>query len=242
MNQYQKYLFERIKCIADKKEDEIFLSDKALTVKQSSDITITRYSVCLKSRCIDSVLSIKSGTENSWDANENPEFWEKDVAFDGTLDFDNRIDGIKIKFKHDLADDIIVPVEYVEADKEAYYKKIAQAKREELIEKAQIKASSGSELVNFYFQPCCDEYAKTEIDLYLATPIFEQHHGMLAYNPPMIGGKAEQLIGKYVIDDSGVMFKSISGLAKRTYGYKVRQFSKNGELLFETDFKFFRIK
>ncbi len=243
MNKYQKYLFESINCIADKKEDEITLSNETLIVKQSSDITITSYIVHLKSRCIDGIFSIKNETEIPWNADENPKYRLREGgAFIATLDFEDQIDSIKIKFKHDLADEIVIPVKYIEADKEAYYEKIAKANREELIKKAQIKASAGADLVNIYFQPCCDNYGKTEIELYLAKGIYEQHHGMIAYTPPMIGGKIEQLIGKYTIEDKEVMFKSISGLAKRVYGYRVRQFSTSGELLFETDYAFFAIK
>ncbi len=74
-----------------------------------------------------------------------------------------------------------------------------------------VSHSTGNDLVNIYFQPCCDEYERTEITLY----------------------KDNQMLTKYKVDD-GVFFKSISGLAYGNYEYIVKQFGKNDKLLLET--------
>ena len=41
--------------------------------------------------------------------------------------------------------------------------------------------------------------------------------------------------------EEGMMFKSINGLAKGSYGVKLSQYDDKGELLFESDFRYFAI-
>ena len=44
------------------------------------------------------------------------------------LDFENRIEKIKLTFADNIVDDYIFSVQYVEADKDLYYQKQAEAK------------------------------------------------------------------------------------------------------------------
>lgn len=136
----------------------------------------------------------------------------KVLAYEILINFNNRTEKIKLSFKNGLADDYILDLKYIEADKEKYLAKKAQQKKADLLKTANIKHSTGNDLVNIYFQPCCDEYERTEIILY----------------------KDSQMLAKYKVDD-GVFFKSINGLAYGTYEYIVKQFGKNNNLLLETD-------
>ena len=56
---------------------------------------------------------------------------------------------------------------YVEADKEKYYARKEEERKRRLLENAYVKAAVGANLVNVYFQPCCEEYGYTEIDFYV---------------------------------------------------------------------------
>ena len=85
-------------------------------------------------------------------------------------------------------------------------------KKDSLLKAAKISHSTGNDLVNIYFQPCCDEYERTEITLY----------------------KDGQMLAKYKVDDD-VFFKAITGLAYGTYEYVVKQFGANNKLLLETN-------
>ncbi len=253
MDKYQKCLMDTsrsyIAYINDKEKSVIkCFSDGKITIKQDNDITVGGYILYLANKSFECVFAIKDGKESMLktehdDVGSSPKSGDQS-RFYYSLSFDDKIEGVRIVFKNNLADALIIPIEFIEADKEAYYNKIEKAKREELIKKAQINASAGADLVNIYFQPCCDNYGKTEIELYLAKGRFSQPRGMCVtfFTPQLLGGEIEQLIGKYTIDDKEVMFKSISGLAKRVYGYRVRQFSTSSELLFETDYAFFSIK
>lgn len=187
--------------------EELTIGDK-IVLKQIEDITVKKYFLFLHNDTIEEIYIIKNKTQES----ALQKFGEGVTAFGIQLDFDNKIDSIIIKFKLNLADSLIVPIEYVEADKEKYYAKQAQQKKDELLKTASIKHSTGNDLVNIYFQPCCDEYERTEITLF----------------------KDNQMLAKYKVDD-GVFFKSISGLAYGNYEYIVKQFSNDNTVLIETD-------
>ena len=165
------------------------------------------------------------------------------------LDFEHRIEKIKLVFADNIVDDYIFSVQYIEADRELYYQKQAETRRNTYIEAAKIKHSTGAALANIYFQPCCADYGNTEIELWLATGKFESIPaskcvpigGPPSPAPRLLGGTAEQLIAKFVLEE-GVFFKSIDGLANGVYGYRVSQYTKEGKMLFESDFQFFSIR
>ena len=103
-------------------------------------------------------------------------------------------------------------MKYVEADKDIYYAKKEQERKDNLLETASIKVATGVDLVNVYFQPCCDNYARTEIVLY----------------------KDDIMLAKYKVDEE-TFFKSISGLAYGKYEFILKQFDDKGNIILETD-------
>ena len=143
-----------------------------------------------------------------------------------------------------MADDVTISIEYEEADKQAYYAKKEQERKAELLSIAAVKCSTGADLVNIYFQPCCEEYAYSSIELYLADghyspPPMVRPRGSV-FTPKLLSAKATQLIGRYRVDE-GMLFKSISGLAHGAYGFKLIQYDNNGSTLLETDYQYFQI-
>ena len=106
----------------------------------------------------------------------------------------------------------IITINYQEADKEKYYAKKEQERKDNLFKTANIKVSTGADLVNIYFQPCCDSYARTEITLY----------------------KDNMMLAKYKVDEE-TFFKSISGLAYGKYEFILKQFDDKGNIILETD-------
>ena len=188
------------------------------TITQDDDINLVEYSLIIRKE-IDFIENVYVWKNERWGNVTSTEI--ELTNFRGKvslpcyridIDFRNRIDKLRFTFKGGLADDYILNLKYVEADKEAYYAEQAKTARENLIKAAAIKHSTGNDLVNIYFQPCCEEYERTEITLF----------------------KDNQMLAKYKVDD-GTFFKSISGLAYGTYEYIVKQFGKNDKLLLETD-------
>ncbi len=195
MNKYQKYLID--KCVvsyslAETNKEQKCLCDEKIIITQAEDITKTKYTLRIVSGCAEKIYAIKGGIKLELHYEESPQSKIKRplAIFSCPIDFDDRIDSIEIQFKYDVADSLMIPIVFEEADKEAYYAQKAKENRDTLIKAAQIKHSTGNDLVNIYFQPCCDTYAKTTITLYTK----------------------DQLMAKYKVDEE-MFFKSITGLA-----------------------------
>ncbi len=177
--------------------------DGVFIIKQNEDITITKYDLCIKNDAIENIFAIKNDSAFPFEVNSDKFIYQ--------LDFDNKIDSVKIVFKHNIADDLIVPIEFIDADKEEYYAKKEKERIEELHRKAAISCATDVNLVNIYFQPCSEKYAKTEITLY----------------------RNEFMIAKYMIEGE-LYFKAISDLACGKYSFILKQFNDDGDILLET--------
>lgn len=244
MDKYQKVLLETEKTsvffTCTSKKNSLVLNggfnydEDVYTLTQEEDIFSTKYEFVVKTNPnIETCTFLVNG---EW---QNAS--RKGSAFSVELDFENRVEKVKLTFADNIVDDYTFSVQYVEADKDLYYQKQAETRRNTYIEAAQIKHSTGADLVNIYFQPCCANCGKTEIELWIAQGKRENHHGMIAYIPKLIGGTPEQMIAKFTVEE-GFLFKAINDLANGVYAYRLRQFSKNDEMLFESDFQFFEIR
>lgn len=153
------------------------------------------------------------------------------------IDFNDKIEKIKFSFINGIADDYILKVTYTEADKEQYYAKLEQARKDGLLATAEIKVSTGADLVNIYFQPCCDEYDHTEIKLFVP----KDNATVGVSHGPIQKPSSWSVIKKcdVPVDD---FYKSINGLAYGKYAFILKQFDKNNQPLLETDYIEFSIK
>lgn len=244
----------RNKASTKKKYLEFDKANGILIINQYDDITITKYALVLGKevvKALNKLYVLKNGewTEISIANISTKNSFGHTFGFDNPqgyivpIDFDDKADKLKITFVNNIADDYIIELKFVEADKDLYYQKQAETRRNTYIEAAQIKHSTGADLVNIYFQPCCANCGKTEVELYIAKGKYASpgRGTYVACARPLIGGEVQQLIGKFTVD-GGFLFKSISGLANGVYAYRLRQFSKNDEMLFESDFQFFEIR
>ena len=249
MDKYQAYL-TNCACflsVGNEKGDRLSIQDGKLLLKQNEDIAIKNYTLTIANYAVEKLTVIKgtqeisfAGTTEAPSAHKN----STSVWFMVPIDFENRIDAIRFSFKYNLADDVTISIEYEEADKQAYYAKKEQERKAELLSIAAVKCSTGADLVNIYFQPCCEKYAYSSIELYLAdghysSPPMVRPRGSV-FTPKLLSAKATQLIGRYRVDE-GMLFKSISGLAHGAYGFKLIQYDNNGSTLLETDYQYFQI-
>lgn len=215
MDKYQKVLLETEKTsiffTCTSKKNSLVLNggfnydEDVYTLTQEEDIFSTKYEFVVKTN--PNIETCTFLVNDEWQSAR-----QKDDAFFVGLDFENRVEKVKLTFADNIVDDYTFSVQYVEADKDLYYKKQAETRRNTYIEAAQIKHSTGADLVNICFQPCCDEYCKTEITLY----------------------KDNMMLAKYRVDEE-CFFKAIIGLAYGKYAFVLKQFDSNGEVLFETD-------
>lgn len=251
MDKYQKYILS----IFDDTDDESIFSchhiigDKmheiykgyysfnpkndSFNVAQDEDITKTKYIVKIPfgedyEMPIEKVFVHK--------ANGFEEIKYEYNCFQIVLDFEDRIDSIKLVFKNHLADDYVFSVTYKEADKDRYYVKQEQKRKDNLLKNAGIKVATGASLVNIYFQPCCEKYDHTEISLYIPQD-FERAPGPYGpYDKP----STWSIIKKCKVPSEDY-FSSIDGLAYGEYSIVMRQYDKDDNILLETDHISFKL-
>lgn len=260
MNKYQKYIFAKLHirasfvfssccpvgfywdCIEYGKFDE---KNDAFEIKQDEDITKTQYALMLdlSKEKINPFNGIFVHKDNQWI--EAPCV---NKQYRILIDFNDRTDAIKFSFINKIADDYILNVTYAEADKEQYYAKLEQEKKNDLLFAASIKVSTGADLVNIYFQPCCDKYKSAKVELYTAEGKFERlgipnviPRGIKVVPPKLLGGTVKMMIGQFKVDE-GMFFKSITGLAHGVYAIKLIQFDENGNELLRSDNVFFVVR
>ena len=160
-------------------------------------------------------------------------------CFFAVLDFNHRIEKIRLTFADNIVDDYTFSIQYVEADKDLYYKKQEENRKANLLAAAQIKHSTSSDLINIYFQPCCDKYEYTEILLYI--PQEENFKGWTGDGRKVVEILSWSMIKKCKVPSED-FYKSINGLAPGTYSYVIKQYDKKDELLMETEHFEFRIQ
>ncbi|MFR6640653.1 MAG: hypothetical protein ACLUSP_04450 [Christensenellales bacterium] len=88
----------------------------ALTVRQDEDIEITKYLLNLGIEKNDALTEVSVFIDGQW-----KEILPINDKYVVTTDFDNRVEKIKFSFRNGIADDYILSLIYVEADKEKYY-------------------------------------------------------------------------------------------------------------------------
>ena len=216
MNKYQKFFLKEdayidcfalgsdINCSLDRT-----LENGVVRIKQNEDISIKEYT--LASRYPFDYLC-----ENEWRKSSKMENRVWQIA---KFDWAVPIEKVRFLVDNEFVEALEINIEYEFADVEAYDKKQEQKRKNDLIEKASIKHSTGADLVNIYFQPCSSDYIRTEIALY--------RDGLM--------------LSKYKVDEES-FFKSIGGLAYGTYSFIVTQFDKSDNLLLETEHIEFTVK
>lgn len=233
MNKYQKYLINLSSFYYYNKKTIPCLINEEIVIQQDEDITITKYLLSISNKVINKVYSIKGDSIVELTKEESCLSCK---TFDLELDFENQIKAIKIEFIDNLADDLILPVIYKKADKEKYYAKKSQEHKENLLKTADIKVSTGADLVNIYFQPCCDKYEYTEIQLYIPKD-FVTVGGPYG---PVQKPSTWSMIKKCKVDPEE-FYKSINGLANGKYSFILKQYDKENVIILETGYIEFTI-
>lgn len=251
MNKYQKYILNEFrknfyygifrKCCFE--QDELKGSwheygnfdgkQDAFNIKQDDDINKTRYVLIAAANFQEGLPFSKVF------AQKNEEWFEvpcEEKEYRIVVDFNDRITAVKIVFANNLANDYIVKITYTEADKEKYYAKKEQERKDELLKEANIKVSTGADLVNIYFQPCCDKYDHAEIKLFVP----KDYVTVGGPHGPVQKPSSWSIIKKCDIPIED-FYKSINGLAYGQYAFVLKQFDKKENIILETDYITFKI-
>lgn len=234
MNKYQKYFLKEdayidcfalgsdINCSLDRT-----LQNGVVRIKQNEDISIKEYT--LASRHPFDYLC-----ENEWRKSYKMENRVWQIA---KFDWAVPIEKVRFLVDNEFVEALEINIEYEFADVEAYNKKQEQKRKNDLIEKASIKHSTGADLVNIYFQPCCSDYEYTEIYLFIP----QDYVTVGGPHGPVKKPSSWQLFKKCKVPSED-FYKSINGLAYGTYAYVIKQFDKKDNLLLETEYIEFSLK
>lgn len=237
MDKYQRFAFNenayRFYCYIDEAKNyctDVEFEKGYITIRQDDDITKKGYFLAC-----DGFFEYLD--KQQW---KTSEFDNIEQRYKVNFDFDCPITQIRLVEKNDLVEPLVIKVNIIEADKNAYYAKKKVEELQSCIERASIKHSVGKDLINIYFQPCQEDYSKTEIEFFIAEGVYEYGYGYPIASKILVGGKNKQLIAKFSMANK-VLFKSITGLAPGVYAYIVKQYSKEEKLLFETEPQFIQI-
>ena len=244
----QTNLLKEAKNLEDSKLLKMNRENNNFTIVQDKNPNALDYTILIaKSSQRKELLSnVEYFKKNNW-------FKAKTIVFDGyyanrqfyviPADFGNKTTKIKFKFESDLVNDLEMDVVYESITKEqekAFYENEKKQQRDALIAKADIKIATGVDLVNIYFQPCSGDYKYTKIQLHLAEGRFESISGVAGASK-LIGGTIGNFLGKFKVEE-GMMYKSITGLARGCYAIKLIQYNDKNEELITSDEKFFVIR
>lgn len=236
MDKYQKYLigkrataFDQISWIDKEKpawryKNRIDYTSDVFEVKQDDDIEITKYYIVIKDVPVFKKVYYLQGEE--WieakrlnvlsGISKDDEKIFKSYLAGVEVDFAHPIEKIKVTLKSHMADDYIITLKYTKTDPETYYAMKKAKRMKELEKAASVKHSLGYKILNIYFQPCSNEVANTEIELYVELARSEW-----------------RLIKKTTLPKDD-LFYSVDALAYGTYSYILRQVDEKNETLFET--------
>ena len=212
MDKYQRMLLDNIDIKYYSKElDKICtynIKDNDLTLYQDDNYNIVKYNLIFNSESISSIETYNK----KWELKQG--YLNQ---FDVEIDFTNQIRKIKISFNDDIADPVILNINYMYANRDDYDLALKEKSEDILIKKASIRVTTGNSLINVLFQPVSQSYAYTKVELY-----------SFMDNVPL-------LMARYKISDD-LFFIPIKDLAYGTYKIKVIEYGNNDEVIFESPY------
>lgn len=190
--------------------------DEFIEIKQLPDIKIYKYFLFLYNKNFEKIYysDNKEVKELLFKSEENL------TCFGIQLNFNKPIENIKIFFNFNITDPITIPIHFVKADENEYYKNIEKERHISLLNKLNISHSCGQDLITIKFQNCNDDVCNTKITLY---------------------DDKKQIMGVFKVDE-GMFYKSITSLAYGKYFYTLSQYDKNDNLIVESSCIDFIIK
>lgn len=224
MNKYQDYAIKfGLKLDYERNDKSLSLSSldfdfRSINVVQNENYNVKEYNLYLlisiaeKIECIynDNIILAKSFGSDKYLVK---------------LDFDNKVERIKIYFKDNIVDPIDLPITFVDADKEKYDQKLLEEHKKSLIEKANVKVTTGDSVINVTFQPVLDSFNYSKVELFKIT------------GTKVVNGKNVydyQLMAKYKTE-SEVYFHSITGLAYDHYAIILIQYDNSNNEIYRSE-------
>ncbi len=212
MNKYQKMILENTSInftnSIHNTVNAFKLDNDELSLYQDDNYNITKYNLLIESKCISEIELFNK----KWETIKN---YQDKFYID--IDFDNQIRKIKLIFSDDIADPLILNINYIYANRDDYDLKLKEKSEDLLSRKACIRVTTGINLLNVLFQPVGSNYSYTIIELY-----------SFMDNIPL-------LMARYKVTDE-LYFLPIKDLAFGTYKIRVIEYGSSDEEIFSSPF------
>lgn len=225
MNKYQEFAIKSaVRFDYERKDKNIALTSfdwdyNSVTVVQNENYNIRKYNIYLLSAVTEKVEYILKGQTHIVKELEKNKYLIE-------LDYDNRIEKIKIHFSNGVVDPVEIPIVYVEADVKKYDEKVMAEHKKALEAKANVKVTTGDSIINVTFQPVNDSFSYSKVELYTIT------------GTKVVNNKTEneyQLMAKYKTPED-VYFHSITGLAYGKYAIILVQYDNLNKEIYKSEF------
>ena len=212
MNKYQKMILDNtsIKFYSKELDRECayeIINDE-LTLFQDDNYNIVKYNLFIESKSIESIDLFNK----KWDKINS--YLDQ---FSIEVDFNNQIRKIRFNFNDNIADSLILNINYVYANRDNYDQVLKEKSEDILVRQASIRVTTGQSLINVLFQPVSSSYAYTKVELYSYMD-----------NVPL-------LMARYKVSDE-LYFLPIKDLAYGTYKIKVIEYGINDEVIFTSPY------
>lgn len=225
MNKYQKFAIKSaVRFDYDRTDKNVSLSSfewdyKTVTIVQNENYNVKKYNIYLLIAVAEKVEYVLNGQAHIVKESEKNKYLIE-------LDYDNRIEKIKIYFSNGVVDPVEIPIVYVEADMKKYDEKVMAEHKKALEEKANVKVTTGDSIINVTFQPVNDSFSYSKVELYTIT------------GTKVINNKTQneyQLMAKYKTPED-VYFHSITGLAYGKYAIILVQYDNSNKEIYKSDY------
>ena len=212
MNKYQKMILDNtsIKFYSKELDRECSyeIIDDELTLFQDDNYNIVKYNLFIESKSIESIDLFNK----KWDKINS--YLDQ---FNIEIDFNNQVRKIRFNFNDNIADSLILNINYVYASRDNYDQVLKEKSEDILVRQASIRVTTGQSLINVLFQPVSSSYAYTKVELYSYMD-----------NVPL-------LMARYKVSDE-LFFLPIKDLAYGTYKIKVIEYGINDEVIFTSPY------
>lgn len=225
MNKYQDFAIKSaVRFDYDRTDKNVSLSSfewdyKTVTIVQNENYNVKKYNIYLLIAVAEKVEYVLNGQAHIVKESEKNKYLIE-------LDYDNRIEKIKIHFSDGVVDPVEIPIVYVEADMKKYDEKVMDEHKKALEEKANVKVTTGDSIINVTFQPINDSFSYSKVELYTIT------------GTKVINDKTQneyQLMAKYKTPEE-VYFHSITGLAYGKYAIILFQYDNSNKEIYKSDY------
>ena len=193
---------------------EFSFRNDEISIRQNDNYELTKYDLIIKCPTIDKVWIEINEQKIYGDSMPSGEY--KLI-----LDFNNKAKNLYISFKESLADVLIIPINYLDADKDKRNEYIAMLHQKELDKIVDIEINTGNSLANIIFNPINEKYNRTKVKLFYETNTQTKE-------------SSYRFMGEFT-SENDMFFISIVNLAYADYAIELYQYDNEDNVIYKSE-------